>query len=644
MNTHSVSDPPTPPRVPSRRAAAGRALAAGALMLGAACATAASSTDGSLRSAAPSAQSVRNQLWEPRRVASVNGVLDVELWAVMDSLDVPLTDSTSSKQYLRAYQLYAANGDTLNDPPRFPGPTFVVNRGDSVRILLRNKLPPDGSENQCMNYPAANAGLDTMQGCFHGPNWTNIHYHGFHVTPDSVGDDVLLLIGPGQSHQYAFGIPDNQSPGTHWYHPHKHGSVAIQVSNGMSGAFIVQGSGIDSLSAGMREHLIAVQKIDSAVSLQDAGALNPVNTINGQITPVIVMRPNEVQRWRVVNENITRTANFQIGFINEAGKNEPTMYDIARDGVSYAPANYNLGSPDTLMLMAPGNRLDVWVKAPPEPGIYHLAAATVALPARGFSRQQDEMARAQRIDPGALTASPTVTSTPKDTLFYVQVVDDGTPPGVTSFPASLPPLPPFLANLPGVLDSFDPDTVPLIVFKDSVPPSGRSVANPSQFWLGTATHPNMRFNDTIVYVPQTASGTPKPMVLGGRQTWIVANYGTTTNHPFHIHINPFQVARVVFPRGARDPNAALYEALNNAASAGFPIWLDVLALPLPQADSTGRVQPGYIVIRQEYADFSGQYVMHCHILGHEERGMMQLLQVNRPGDPSPGAAGHAHHH
>ena len=40
-----------------------------------------------------------------------------------------------------------------------------------------------------------------------------------------------------------------QAPGTHWYHAHKHGSTAINVGNGMTGAFIIEGKYDDDLNA-----------------------------------------------------------------------------------------------------------------------------------------------------------------------------------------------------------------------------------------------------------------------------------------------------------------------------------------------------------------------------------------------------------
>jgi cupin fold WbuC family metalloprotein len=41
----------------------------------------------------------------------------------------------------------------------------------------------------------------------------------------------------------------------------------------------------------------------------------------------------------------------------------------------------------------------------------------------------------------------------------------------------------------------------------------------------------------------------------------------------------------------------------------------------------GKFVPGYVKIRSKFLDFPGKFVLHCHILGHEDRGMMQLVEV-----------------
>jgi FtsP/CotA-like multicopper oxidase with cupredoxin domain len=557
-----------------------------------------------------------------------DGVLDVTLAAVWDTLPVP---GHAQPLPLRTYRLLAANGVSYADSgvAGFPGPTFRVSPGDSVHLTLVNSLlrEPVGSDTTCVDYPAADS-IDSMPDCFHGSEWTNIHYHGFHVTPDSLGDDVLLQIAPGRSFQYAFRIPLNQSPGTHWYHPHKHGSVALQVMNGMSGAFLVEGGALDELTRRhrIREHLLALQQVDTTVNLlRPAGSPTsvPPTLVNGQLTPTIVMRPGEVQRWRLVNENVTKSNNYRVSFADSAGE-EPKLYDVARDGVQYAPANYaapgGRPAPDTSVLMAPGNRLDVFVQAPGSRGVFGVHAVPV-----GHLNLLDRTRKGPRAGGGgggggarlAAAAAP-------QPLFYVQVVDGPTP---STLPDALPPLPGFLANLPGPMDpdSIDAARMPVVVFADSAF-GNQTQTDPTRFFIGTARDPYMKFGPAV-YVPKSAAGTPLPMRLDSVQTWKVVNQSLATNHPFHIHVNPFQVIHVEYPQGAADPNAPLYAELNAAARTNrAPVWLDVVALPLPDKnDPAGK--PGYVVIRQRYADFTGRYVMHCHILGHEERGMMQLVRV-----------------
>ena len=200
-----------------------------------------------------------------------------------------------------------------------------------------------------------------------------------------------------------------------------------------------------------------------------------------------------------------------------------------------------------------------------------------------------------------------------------------------SVPSELPPLPGFLANVgPTTGDSA------MVVFMDSGS-QNKSHANPTQFFLGNAQNNYMKYNPEQVYIPIGSTGDSLPMVVGDSQTWKVENYGIAFNHPFHIHINPFQVVEVFAP-DPTDGFSGYYADLNAAADSGSPIWMDVVPLPLPKldsvygADSTLTVDtiPGYVVLRQRYEDFTGQFVMHCHVLGHEERGMMQLIEIFSP--------------
>ena len=69
------------------------------------------------------------------------------------------------------------------------------------------------------------------------------------------------------------------------------------------------------------------------------------------------------------------------------------------------------------------------------------------------------------------------------------------------------------------------------------------------------------------------------------------------------------------------------------------IWHDTIAIPpaynfmpdakTPRKDNNGKqvFVPGCVKIRHRFVDFTGIFVLHCHILGHEDRGMIQLVEV-----------------
>jgi FtsP/CotA-like multicopper oxidase with cupredoxin domain len=539
-------------------------------------------------------------LGEPLVINSLDSVLDAELTVIDTVLNIP----SVGDRRLRAYKLTAVNGQPVRGTSAtFPGPTFRFSPGDSVRIHLVNQLPNVGNPHECDTYTTTPP--DVYPNCFHGDNWTNIHYHGMHVTPDGTGDNVLIEIGPDSTWQFAFRVPTNQSPGTHWYHPHKHGSVALQVSNGMAGALLVHGGALDSLTRALRirERLIAVQQVDSAVNLVSGGGAPGIKLVNGQANATIIMRPREVQRWRLVNENTSLSTTYQLLFAPVKPGQMPTLYDIARDGVQYAPANYSPTRPDTFLTVAPGSRLDMFVQAPDSAGRFELRAVVSAR-----ARAENELPFARGAALGV--AQP---------LLTVLVVNDSVPVQ-TQLPQTLPPLPDFLQNL-----TTPADTSLRLVFSDS----GNQGGSGPGFWLGRADSVRMKFNPDTAFVR---------LPLGQTQMWKVSNRSPNgLNHPFHIHVNPFQVLRVVAP-DSTDPNMTFYNDVNRAAAGGNPYWMDVF--PLPR--SKGATE-GYIVIRQKYEDFTGSFVMHCHILGHEERGMMQLIRIVGPGG-AVGTGGHGGGH
>jgi FtsP/CotA-like multicopper oxidase with cupredoxin domain len=101
------------------------------------------------------------------------------------------------------------------------------------------------------------------------------------------------------------------------------------------------------------------------------------------------------------------------------------------------------------------------------------------------------------------------------------------------------------------------------------------------------------------------------MALNSVEEWTLYNATPRVQHPFHIHVNPFQVVEVF------DPSLTTQPVL-----AKPYVWWDTIAIP-----SAANGKNGYVKIRSRFADFVGLFVIHCHILAHEDRGMMQLIEV-----------------
>ncbi|HEY5027602.1 MAG TPA: multicopper oxidase domain-containing protein, partial [Candidatus Angelobacter sp.] len=110
------------------------------------------------------------------------------------------------------------------------------------------------------------------------------------------------------------------------------------------------------------------------------------------------------------------------------------------------------------------------------------------------------------------------------------------------------------------------------------------------------------------------------MLLGTQQEWTIENWSAAGNvrHPFHIHVNPFQIVELFDPTTMTQP----------LVLPAPWVWWDTFAIPIAKKDATtGKITPGYFKMRTRFADFAGKFVDHCHILAHEDRGMMQLVEV-----------------
>lgn len=154
------------------------------------------------------------------------------------------------------------------------------------------------------------------------------------------------------------------------------------------------------------------------------------------------------------------------------------------------------------------------------------------------------------------------------------------------------------------------------------------------------------------YATYAARNYFKP-VLGKTQQWTITG---TAEHIFHVHVNPFQIVDILDPSGTsifrKNADGSLYKnALNlsectTAAKAAFTdpltgavdqqycdqggVVRDTM-VQLGGAFVPGRPSTGYkVVMRTRYEDFTGRFVMHCHILDHEDEGMMMDVEIVTP--------------
>lgn len=604
-------------------------------------------------------------------------------------------------------------------------------------------------------------GGDYMPDCLHGSSTSNLHFHGTHTTPSTMGDNVLLFVHPalrnaqgiepgepfvkaqfaqifsacekngtptrweqlpiewrnrqeallkkydatapykGQpgklphmmqlwppneeelaqglwpqfnigAFPYCFrlttydqptspGAPPalmGQAPGTQWYHAHKHGSTALNVANGMTGALIIEGQYDDDLQKfynhKLREQVLVLQQISSTpFPVLDAthfgngpGAARPPISINGRRDPIVKMQPGEVQMWRIVNGAFRDAVQF-LGFMPEGSTqpcNEPASSaviedcvnwrQIAQDGVQFDFTNYQReGLPNHQFNLSPANRADLLVKAPIQPGTYVLEAmANAGLPLQSCPNSA-----------GLCKAAPVATYT--FPLLTVKVEGNPVTPAMDFIQnqSDFPQMPVFLKDIPD--DNLTRRTL--------------------VFGPGNTTINGKRFDPNKVN---------QAMLLNTAEEWTVKNQANDKSHPFHIHINPFQITEIFEPNSEAattkgDPcyvnpdDPSTFRPCPSQQPQAPYVWWDTFGIPTgsqwnitskctnpndpadvkleycpaklkpytkcsaaPGASCTETI-PGWFKMRTRFVDYTGQYVIHCHILIHEDRGMMQLIEV-----------------
>jgi FtsP/CotA-like multicopper oxidase with cupredoxin domain len=481
------------------------------------------------------------------------------------TVEVDLTAQTA--------QVDIGNGQTaevLSYNGVYPGPTIDVREGDRLVVRFKNTLSEP----------------------------TSVHWHGLSVPADQ--DDATHTVAAGASRTYEFDIPAGAA-GTYWYHPHLHGTVASQVAKGLFGALRVRPA-TDPLPASVGDAVAFLSdlRLDAAGKAVGPATAERANgfegdklLLNGRQMSTLTLRPGETRRLRLINAAASRY--FRLAMPGQ----QLTL--VATDG-----GYIDKPTPMAEVLLAPGERAEVLVQAPAQSG------AMASLVARPYDRGVMSTMPAASATPSAPVASP-ASHTGMTHLRIQQAMDHsgmmmGSPMPMMSASPAMSPMPMdhamgsggTMANGEQMLLSVMAQGAPQAA--TTLPAALREV---TRVGLTGATTRSIAFSEDhaasaffINGQKFDATRTDIRVKLGATEIWEVKNTGHM-DHPFHLHGFGFQVLD------------------RNGTAEPYLAWKD-----------TVNVKPNETVrLAVKFDGFPGVRVFHCHILDHEDLGMMGVMTV-----------------
>jgi FtsP/CotA-like multicopper oxidase with cupredoxin domain len=566
---------------------------------------------------------------QPPALFSSNGVLNVQF-------------SYQTTTDAKGRQLFC-----FMTPSGMENPTLHVRPGDTLNITVTNNTPTNlafaGSQTETFNAPTCGDTQFQQQGPSQdaqGFNITggsmNIHYHGTNTTPACHGDNVVkTLINSGHTFSYSLQFPTNEPPGLYWYHPHVHGLAEAAVQGGAAGALIVDGiNNIQPAVANLRHRVIMIRdQPTNQLLTQSAGGteggipqldltVNNVsintttNTTTGvtSYTPAVIrMAPGEPQFWRICNCTSDAPLDLQVRF-------DGVAQTIQLVGIDAVPVNSQDGTapghliPVTRFRIPPAARVEFIVPAPSS--TVHVAQLVAAL----------------------INTGPLGDDIPTRPLLNMQLTsNDISVDNDTSVDndrvATDTTYNPNLNRFAGI-SNVTPALTRTVFFEE--------VEDGSAFFINmskcvTASGANCGAQPYAIDTPFDSNNPPAFITTQGTvEKWIIENHARE-NHELHQHQIHFKVL-----------------SQNNFEVNGSPQapgingqFLDMVEVPFCGGDAspTTPTPPACLTANNggpplpypnvtALMDFRGpdvgDFVFHCHILGHEDRGMMAIERVVCP--------------
>jgi FtsP/CotA-like multicopper oxidase with cupredoxin domain len=469
-------------------------------------------------------------------------------------------------------------------PDGTESPTLHVRPGDHLIIKVKNNLPaPTAASAMQMATNAATAcGSATMDSTS-----VNIHYHGTNTSPTCHQDEVIhTLINSGETFTYDLAFPDDEPPGLYWYHPHVHGIAELAVQGGASAALIVDGiEDIQPAVAGLPQRLLVIRDQNVAGQPMPMGqvpswdlTLNYVPIAYPALTPAVIkMEPNEKQFWRVVNASADTILDLEVVYDGSP----QTIQLVGLDGV---PVGSQDGTEQGKLLLVTHLRL------PPASRMEFIVAGP------------SQTVKTAQFLTQAIVTGPNGDNDTQRVLANIEAVGDslGDDARVTAQLAR-----PWRQRFEGLADA-PVTTRRHLYFSEN--------ATQTKFFITVEGQK-----------PTVFSADNPPAVVttqGSVEDWTIQNRAQE-NHEFHFHQIHFMVlAQNNFKINGSQPVAALQGQLMDMIE--IPYWDGIAGHPFPS-----------VTLRMDFRGPDiGDFVYHCHILNHEDQGMMAIIRVL----PGPGAA------
>ena len=526
-------------------------------------------------------------------------------------------------------------------------PVIRAHLGEELKITIRNEITdptaidnfvsPASLKDPNKPVPGRAGFFPVVPGMHHiATGATNLHVHGFAV-PASVPQDEVMhtcvdpATGPALCGQreftYRYKIPADMPAGLYWYHPHVHGEVQAQMLMGLSGPIVVEGPEDEKRrAAGIEERIFIVRQgadldakamavptdlplpygdlstlppppahaadkphsgqiVDTDNELpctDNAGvdriSLNGSKVIDGRVKDADLahfeIAAGSVQFWRVVNAATDAFLNLAV--IDDTGKAVPLRI-VARDG---APLTDDAGirqhpAPVTdYQLIPPSGRLEFFVPAPPPGHKAYFVSHQVNTGCSGDQVPERKL--------GIITAGP-----PKATTIPVDLANLAPKKEPVSF---------------STLMTRRTDTVRTLALAEYPRPGA---ADQTDFYIfekkpGAIIRPFTMDSEPTVTVP-----------AGTTEEWVVENW-TRELHAFHVHQLHFRVLEI------------------DGQKQADPQLLDVVNVPFAtNIDKPGaQTIPGRVRIKLYFPeDLAGDILFHCHLVDHEDNGMMGMVRV-----------------